>query len=713
MSRACSTCGSSDIDFDPSRGDTVCTSCGSVLEESVIVSEVTFQENGAGGSSVVGQFVSNEGNKVGQGLGFRSGFGRESRTVTLENGKRRLQALANQVQLNNHCVESAYMFFKLAVSKRLTKGRRTSHVAAACLYLVCRTEKTPHLLIDFSDVLQVEVMTLGRVFFKLQHELCINLPVIDPCLYIHRFSHQLQFENKEQDVTNTALRLVSRMKRDWIQYGRRPSGLCGAALLVAARLHGFHRTVKEVVKVVRLSDTTIRKRLAEFRKTPSGQLTVDQFNTIDLEEEQDPPSFTIGRQRLKQQQLGEVNGIYKPALAKELESLRREIDVMLNRNKSKPLNSKKVNTKNKPDGENEDFMESSCLNDNLNIETSDGTECSNGSALEVSVENNEKDVSGGLCEDSFVAKECGCGINETEVKENDGKSDEEVINESSSEKVSEADNEESTDKTINHDDGGKNSEEPGQEKPKDMFDNLDDLDDEELDGFILTAPEVEVKTKVWMEENKDYLEKLKEKELEREAKEKEEGELNKKKRRKPYKKRPKEQVNSVGEAVEKMLIEKRISHKINYDVLRNLNKDNELEKPSKSVKPKSGNSKPASSLLQAVQPSIPVRYKGRKRDKNVLPRLPTKRVKFSESANEPEATDNDASSFQSASHANNSIPEGSVVVESGPVDYDEHDQEYINMDDEDEEDVHLSAAQLMGQEFGQGDTEEYGDFDGY
>lgn len=42
------------------------------------------------------------------------------------------------------------------------------------------------------------------------------------------------------------------------------------------------------------------------------------------------------------------------------------------------------------------------------------------------------------------------------------------------------------------------------------------------------------------------------------------------------------------------------------------------------------------------------------------------------------------------------------MVESGPVDYDEHDQEYINMDDEDEEDVHLSAAQLMGQEFGQG-----------
>ena len=31
-------------------------------------------------------YVVFEGNKVGQGLGFRPGYGRESRTITLENG---------------------------------------------------------------------------------------------------------------------------------------------------------------------------------------------------------------------------------------------------------------------------------------------------------------------------------------------------------------------------------------------------------------------------------------------------------------------------------------------------------------------------------------------------------------------------------------------------------------------------------------------------
>ena len=56
----------------------------------------------------------------------------------------------------------------------------------------------------------------------------LHLFASDPCLYIHRFAHKLEFGEKEHDVAMTALRLVARMKRDWIHHGRRPSGLCGA-----------------------------------------------------------------------------------------------------------------------------------------------------------------------------------------------------------------------------------------------------------------------------------------------------------------------------------------------------------------------------------------------------------------------------------------------------------------------------------------------------
>jgi transcription initiation factor TFIIIB Brf1 subunit/transcription initiation factor TFIIB len=50
-------------------------------------------------------------------------------------------------------------------------------------------------------------------------------------------------------VANTALRIVARMRRDWMQTGRRPAGICGAALLISARLHGFRRTQKDILQV--------------------------------------------------------------------------------------------------------------------------------------------------------------------------------------------------------------------------------------------------------------------------------------------------------------------------------------------------------------------------------------------------------------------------------------------------------------------------------
>lgn len=62
--RVCAACGGSDIEVDSARGDAVCTGCGSVLEDNIIVSEVQFVENSGGGSSAVGQFVSLDGESL-------------------------------------------------------------------------------------------------------------------------------------------------------------------------------------------------------------------------------------------------------------------------------------------------------------------------------------------------------------------------------------------------------------------------------------------------------------------------------------------------------------------------------------------------------------------------------------------------------------------------------------------------------------------------
>ena len=65
-------------------------------------------------------------------------------------------------------------------------------------------------------------------------------------------------------------------------------------------MHGYNRSVYDVIKVVKVHESTLRKRLNEFGETPTSQLTLDEFMNIDLDamtEEQDPPSFKAARKR--------------------------------------------------------------------------------------------------------------------------------------------------------------------------------------------------------------------------------------------------------------------------------------------------------------------------------------------------------------------------------------------------------------------------------
>jgi hypothetical protein len=70
---------------------------------------------------------------------------------------------------------------------------------------------------------------------------------------MHRFADRLKLGNKMHPVANTTLRLIGSMKRDWMQTGRRPSGVCGAALFIATHIHGVERS-----KQVRSSEEACR-----------------------------------------------------------------------------------------------------------------------------------------------------------------------------------------------------------------------------------------------------------------------------------------------------------------------------------------------------------------------------------------------------------------------------------------------------------------------
>lgn len=292
LSAGCPNCGETATTKDEQTS--LCAACGFIFDE--VVSEVSFGDGPGGSKSANEGFQSNLVERgFSQSVGT-VGYGRhvESRQLTIAKGNRRLKSLGSQLEgISTQLVEGAQRLFLLALQNKFLQGRKHDNVIATCLYVACRRDNTPHMLIDFSDAIQTNLYVLGSTFLKFIRALKLTVPIIDPSLYIRRFASQLEFESKTNEVAMTALRLVSRMKRDWLQVGRRPSGICGAALLVAARIHGFKRSQQEITRVVCVAESTLRKRLLEFSLTPAGGLTVSQFGQQDIEtsKEENPPSW--------------------------------------------------------------------------------------------------------------------------------------------------------------------------------------------------------------------------------------------------------------------------------------------------------------------------------------------------------------------------------------------------------------------------------------
>ncbi|PHT30750.1 hypothetical protein CQW23_29670 [Capsicum baccatum] len=111
------------------------------------------------------------------------------------------------------------------------------------------------------------------------------------------------FGGGKPNISRTALHIVASMKRDWMQVihdfslRRKPSGVCGAALYIAALSHGLNCSKSEIIKVVHICEATLTKRLIEFENTESGSLTIEEFNARaeELEkEEMLTPQFCLG-----------------------------------------------------------------------------------------------------------------------------------------------------------------------------------------------------------------------------------------------------------------------------------------------------------------------------------------------------------------------------------------------------------------------------------
>lgn len=356
----------------------------------------------------------------------------------------------------------------------------------------------------------------------------------------------------------------------------------------------------------------MRKRLLEFGDTPSSVLTIDEFMTVDLEAEQDPPAFKAARKKDREliQKIAENE--------QEFTKLQREIESQLERDFRSRKRAIPFCGLADGDLENEDtvnFIRDStldtiqgCLTDHQPPSTSTETESGVVPEKKVTFEGIAPDVEA-MC----VPADDGICENQMEY-----------------------------DKT------------------------LEDLDDDEINSYILDASEAKKKDELWKKLNAEYLNDVKLRE-ERLQKEREEGKPEKK-RRKLTKKKNIEPSSTAGEAIEKMLQEKKISTKINYDILKSLT-DLKTDKsvpetlPENDIEPKREPEErpkemPTSSRRMKVQPNFPLKSNKKANTKNPVASLPVEEISTEavpESEPEPDVEQDTESEAGSVSGQHSSL----------------------------------------------------------
>ncbi|BBG93518.1 Cyclin/Brf1-like TBP-binding protein [Prunus dulcis] len=497
-----------------------CSGCGKVLEYDLYSDEPTFVKNAAGQSQLAGRNVRS----------IQSDDS-ASRARIFENAEYELRCMRNALDMgeNEEIVDIAKRFFRIAVDRNFTRGRKSEQVLASCLYIACREKRKPYLLIDFSNYLKINLCARCRVFAALQ-----SLP-----------------GGTDKGVIQTAQRIITSMKRDWMQTGRKPSGLCGAALYISALSHGLKCSKSDIIRIVHVCDATLTKRLVEFENTESGSLTIEEFlvKARELEELSQEPNLGVKVDNTDEV-LCEHKGSAKPfqyGLCRVCYDDFMQISGGLEGGSNPPAFQRAEIKR----------LEEASTEENANDSGADSIPCQ-------SLDNSKEILNCEKEPNNSKAESGGEGLQFTEpesVGDDTVKTGVEV--------------------------GTEDCDEP---------DNLSDIDDAEVDSYLLNEEGKRYKKMIWEEVNREYIEEQAAKEREAKAAgmdpncpedAKKVATAKKKKERqlaRAAEARNDTEAQTAAEAVHQMLTKKRLSSKINFDALEDMFQTAEAPDNSKKKK---------------------------------------------------------------------------------------------------------------------------------
>lgn len=190
----------------------------------------------------------------------------------LQQAMQELDRLSKRLGIPRHVQEEAARIYHLAVSKGLVRGRSIESVIAASLYTACKIHKQPLMLDEIAQEVNGSRREIARCYRLLVRDLNLRVPVIDAKTFVGRIAAALGLPDR---AIVLASKYLEEARRRGLTAGKDPGGLAAAAVYLAALQLGIKKTQKEVARIARVTEVTVRNRYKELAKELNLAVDID------------------------------------------------------------------------------------------------------------------------------------------------------------------------------------------------------------------------------------------------------------------------------------------------------------------------------------------------------------------------------------------------------------------------------------------------------
>ena len=303
VSMRCSVCKTGRPIADPESGELVCSHCGLVFSEKATDgrpewrnfgfenndrvrtgSPMTLAQHDMGLNTVIGN---NNKDSRGQNIDasmhstmkrlrtydFRS----QASTSTDRNLMRAFGELGRQrdkLGLSDAMIDKTAYIYRKALGKGLVKGRSSSAILAAAIYIACREMGAARSLNDISEITDVRRKVISRSYMFLIQQLEIIMPLIDPIKCIAKIANKARISEKSKRM---AIDVMKDLVNTQVPAGKRPMSMAATILYLCCLRNDESVTQKGLAEAAGVTEVTVRNRIRELKSSDVSPVIVDRL----------------------------------------------------------------------------------------------------------------------------------------------------------------------------------------------------------------------------------------------------------------------------------------------------------------------------------------------------------------------------------------------------------------------------------------------------